>query len=281
MDNIPREYKALIRENKEIELEGIRFYPIKVRELDELNAVRAAVEVMQSRFPVRYAVMPLLQALYAMDYDAVISGASPVGLFAQTVLFLALCLRHKADCPHNDRIAENGLQILCDSEEPRKLKGLYFFEDGGEPILITPAIYGKIRPILAAMNGLEVPDENDNPDLIDADNEARGGGYGLHVNMDDLLASMAVVTHRRQSEYLDWTAREFYLEKAAIDRDKNYFKCSIGEMSGQISWKGGNPCPSWCFDRLHGNAGLTAFSEFEKKAAGSGGLISNSMPPTK
>lgn len=60
------------------------------------------------------------------------------------------------------------------------LKGICFTWNGEEEITITPVQFQRLRAILAYQNGIELTDEDANPDLLEAEAElARRNGPKL------------------------------------------------------------------------------------------------------
>ena len=88
------------------------------------------------------------------------------------------------------------------------------------------------------------------PELLEAlRDRAELNGEKLQVSFDDLLASVAFQSNTTVRELWGWTIKAFEQRRRAIDRHINHLICGIGEMSGNVSWKNGNPYPSWCFDK--------------------------------
>ncbi|MFR5026480.1 MAG: hypothetical protein ACLTC3_10085 [Evtepia gabavorous] len=70
--------RRAIRRDEPVVVDGITLYPIRVAEYEEFLTARPAIEVMQRTFPVRLLSVPLLQALYTMDLEAVEAGQAPL-----------------------------------------------------------------------------------------------------------------------------------------------------------------------------------------------------------
>jgi hypothetical protein len=85
----------------------------------------------------------------------------------------------------------------------------------------------------------------------------------LAFSLDDLLASVALNMHCRIRDMYGMSILEFEMARRAIDRGKKHLICGIAENSG-TKWKGGNPYPSWCYDRKKAeSATLTHISKYE------------------
>ena len=81
------------RRYEEIETDGLVLHPITVEEIEEFELARPGIDIVQQSLPVTYAAMPLLAALYRMEYDAIQAGEAGIGLFPRALLMLALSLR--------------------------------------------------------------------------------------------------------------------------------------------------------------------------------------------
>ena len=270
-NSLPLAIQKAVRCYEPIELGGITYHPIRMDEADELEMVKPAAELMLSRLPAPYAVMPFLAAVYAYDYDLLRQSGTASGLFSRTVLFLCLCLRLGRGEPPEKRVAR--MRIVTDRKDPRALKALEFLTDGEEAERITPRDYARARPVLAAQNGLTLQDEAQNVELLDAAAELReaSGGARLHYDLDELIAAVAAESGVDEGELLQWPVLKFQRRKEAIDRRLRFLVCGIGEAAGG-RYKGGNPCPSWCFRREEGSGALIPMQQF---LAGAGAAAEN------
>ena len=276
MIDLPFAIKQAIRTDKPIEMDGYTFYPILVEEIDELEYVRPAIEFMQQNFPVKYAAMPLLSAFYAYDHDQMQAGQKPLGLFSRALYFIALCLRLGYGAPRTERLKR--FRVVVDPKDQSRLKSVQV-NAGEELYNITPVLFTKWRPILAAQNALELPDESKNLDLIEAKNDLlSGSSVALKRSTDDLISSIALISHCEESDVMRWSLRKFYQRKHSAERLLNFLVCGIGECSG-TKWKGGNPCPSWCYDKELDNPAIVSMQSF---MAGAGAAAAARTPdPTE
>lgn len=262
--DIPTSIQRSIRKDEPIEMDGLTFYPVLVDELELLESVRPAVECLQQTFPEKYAAMPLLGAFYAYDRDMKEETGLASGWLFSATLFLCLCLRLG-----QGKSAEERLKCFRAVTEEGKLKALRFVYEGEEVYDITPAKFSRWRPILAEQNGLSVPDESANGELLEAQRDLEhAGDISIENDFDKLLASMALVCGESESEILTWSVRRFRQRQAAVGRLMNFITSGIGEKVGFIKWKGGNPHPSWCFDRVAGNPALIDPDTFMNGDAG-------------
>ncbi|MEG1757792.1 MAG: hypothetical protein RR235_04960 [Oscillospiraceae bacterium] len=114
--------------------------------------------------------------------------------------------------------------------------------------ILKPQQFDELREIIARQNGAELPDEAENPELIQAQELLSEKGT-LDQNITDLMDSVAYASGLRFNQLLDWTICEFKHRLNTIQRDKQFLVCAIGSITGKATWKNGNPYPSWCFDR--------------------------------
>lgn len=273
MNQLPAAIQKAVRKNEPIEMDGLTFYPILVSEMDDFNEARSAIELMQQSLPVTYAVMPMLQALYALDTDALRDTGHKTGLFARAVLFLALSLRLGQGMTWKERM--DLFQICPAQDVPGKLLSVKFLYNGEGTREITPAQFSRYRPILAAQNGLLIPDETANKDLIEAEKNMDDNPLNIVPSFDKMLAGVAMREHCHKSDLLDWTICEFMERFKAIGQELGYLVCAISEGNG-CKWTGGNPIPHWCLDRQQSNKALIPISQF---AAGAGSAATQKDSP--
>jgi len=264
MSDIPTKYLKKIRRYEPVEMEGMVFHPILVEEYDEYRIAKAAVEFMHQSLPRVFLNMPLMQAYYLMDNQSVADEKLPTGLMVRTVLFLALSLRIGQGLPVEKRVALFRPRVTPNG----RLKSLCFTPDGEEICEITPAMFQRLRPILAAQNGLEIPEEDANPELVEAEQEiARQKAPELEVNLDSLISSVAALSGADEKEIYDWPIAKLQSRQRALHRALDYLVCGIGEAQG-TKWKKGNPVPNPFFDRKKtGSAAKVALSDFASGAA--------------
>ena len=241
------ERKSKIRRGEPIECMGLVFYPIMMSHYEEFLEVRNALTVRLSTLPLEYATKSYLTALWEMDLNTMFHSGKTVGLFERTIRFLYLSLRL-------DYKKEEALNsVFWEKEDPRKL--LYIEVTQDETVTkITPQEFAsRIRPLLAEMNGLELPDESFNPDLVRSEQDLREAKKAhVKVDPDTLIASVAYLCHLDEKEIDNWTVLQFERRVKAIDRDKNFMLYRQAEMGGLVKFPKGNPFPSWCYDKEDG-----------------------------
>ena len=246
-----------------IEKHGLKLWGISMGRYEEWALCKNVWLSRQSTFPVFCISMSFLEALFAMDVLAIENAGEPLGYINKILHGLRMALRLNDDC-----IDVGDISISID-EEKKKLKAIVIKQEGGEKIIeITPRQFNEIRNIIVWMQGDSIPDESENDELLETAMElSERNAPPLKYDLLDLEASVAFAYGIRTRELLDWTILEFERARKAIDRSKRYLICGIGATNG-CKWDGGNPYPSWCFDRdIKTSAALISQSQFGKTKA--------------
>lgn len=114
---------------------------------------------------------------------------------------------------------------------------------------LRPLDVTALRQAIADLNGETLPDESENPELIEALRQKNELSTGrLRPDLPGLVDAVAMLNGKRTEELADWTVCEFERRRHTQDRILRFLLCGFGEMQG-AKWKNGNPYPSWCFDR--------------------------------
>lgn len=255
MDNLTI-YAEAIDNDEPVEVDGLTLYPIYMRDYRRFEAAKPALLVRQGSLPVKYAVLRYLSALFEMDKDAYDETGQALGFINGIVTILALALRLPVD------VTVKQTQIKVSDDDRQALVCLET-RIGDALYRVTPALFDKLRPIIAAQNGLELPDETENVDLVEAENDiAARNVQSVEENIETLLASVARDQRCRRADLLEYTIREFNGLKAAIERDKMFMLYQTAELSGNVKFTKGNPCPSWCYDRKEKASSLISMRDF-------------------
>lgn len=260
------ELRRAIRRYEPIRAEGLTLYPIRVKEYDQYLIARSGIAQMQQAFPVRLISMPLLSACYRMDYEASISGEAPSGLFYRLLLFLALSLRLGEGLSEEARIGR--FKVTVDPNDMGLLRAISAEDDSGKVLTVTPLQFQRLRPILAAQNGIELESDMANPELVEAEQDlAEMNAPKLDVRLEDLISAVAAATGTDESEMDEWPILKLDRRRDAVARILSYLVCGIGEAGG-AQWKGGNPCPNPFFRRMDDDS--AAMLDIERYAGGGG-----------
>ena len=155
-----------------------------------------------------------------------------------------------------------------DRENPMRLVSLVYTPDGEEVCEITPVQFQRMRPILAEQNGLTIPEEDANPELVEAEEVLRRqNAPELEISAETLVSAVAAISGAEEADIYDWPIKKLLNRQRAFQRILDYIICGVGEAQG-TQWKRGNPTPSPFFDRKPESGAKVALSEF----AGGGAL---------
>lgn len=260
MNGLPLNMVQAVSQYKPIEAEGLTLYPIRVREFEAFSMTRAAIEFMQQSLPVALMSKPLLQAFYTLEFEAAVQGKPSVGLLYQSILFLLLSMRVGEEEDFGERME---CAKICHKEsDPRVLDSVQI-EDNGRVMRVTPVQFQRIRPIIAAQNGIELVSENANPELVQAERDlAEMNAPKLDYRLESMMASIALVSGEDETKMYDWPILKLTRRKEALRRMMGYLLCGVAEAQG-AKWKGGNPFPSPLFAKEdNGSGGVIAMESF-------------------
>lgn len=275
MNGLSPEIERTIDRYLPVIFEGLTFYPVTVDEYELFMACAPALGFMQQSLPVAMLSTPLLTAFLRIE-DAWAqsnnhdeqgnTGKEPGGmLFTASIIALLLSLRLGYGESFNERMAR--AHILFDQKDQSKLKSVVFRGNEGELIEITPAKFAKIRPVIAAQNGIEIPPLDVNPELVEADRAVRmANAPELEVNLCDKVSFLCNETGKDEEEVYTWPILKFNRRVMILERKLHYIVYGIGESSGMVKYKSGNPCPSPIYARKQGSLGMIALDNFRRGA---------------
>lgn len=260
-NNLSFEINKSIRKYEPIEIDGLTLYPITVEYYEEFMWARRALDFLQQSLPISLMSVPLLEAYYRMDIEAVEEGNQGTGLFTGALILLGLALRL---VPHGtiEQIL-NSFSIVADRNDPTRLKCLRFKINGEEDQQITPVQFADLRPILAAQNGVELESPDANPELIESERDlAMKNAPNLDMSVDAMVSAAALLTGTDESEINDWEILKLENRLSSARKMMDYMICGIGQAQG-TSWKGGNPNPHPWFEKTRDkDGGLIAIEKF-------------------
>ena len=263
MSELPMSINKAAARYQPIETDGLKLYPVLVREYEHFLIARPALEILHQSLPVAMMRVPLLSALYQMDYEAVLKGQPALGLFSRAILLLALAMRLGEGKEIEERTRQ--FQIMVDPKSPATLQRLRFTDENGEEKEITPAQFAKLRQIIALQNGVKLASDMANPDLVKAEKDiASAGDMKLDANIEDWISAVSALTGVSEEEIDEWPILKFQKRSDTFQRILAYLVCGIGECSG-ATWKGGNPNPHPFFARLKDGSGVLTALGGEKK----------------
>ncbi len=242
-----------------IERYGLKFHGIKMSKYEEWANCKKVWLSRQSTFPVFCIMSPFLEAIFKLDMDAIERTGKPAGLLYTIMYCMGLALGMGSDCVHEERIK------IAANPETHEFHGILVSTSSNDTVLITPQQFKSIREIVAWQNGEELPDETLNDDLLETERIlAKQNAPDLKYSLLDLEAAVALNCGQRIKDVMDWPILEFETIRRTIDRGKRFVINGIGVTNG-CKWDGGNPYPSWCFDKEEKTSrALIAQSQFGK-----------------
>lgn len=268
-DRLPLQIQKAVRRYRPIQAAGLTLYPIKVKDLDQFQLAKPALEALQQSFPVRLMSMPILQAFYRLDHEAAVEGRELTGLFSSALLGLALALRIGEGLDLGERLRQ--FTIVPEPDDHSRLKFVAALLNGEEMVKITPAQYGKLRKLIAVQNGVEIYGDDANPELVEAERIMRSQGQQLRGSVEDEIRFVSLLGYDEDA-IDDWAILKLHDKANAMRRVLDYVVCAINEGAG-CTWKGGNPAPHpWMEKPEQGTIALTELSAFAKGAAANAAL---------
>lgn len=263
---------AAILRYEPIEMNGLVYYPIRVVDYEKWQAVKPVLTMRQGTLPAVYACMTFLQCVWALQYDANAHGDMAVRTWDLLACLMFLSLRL------SDR---DMIQPLGNKNDPRTITAIRITKDN-ETYDIGAMEFARVRMLIAEQNGAELPDEADNPDLIEAAEDMARAKSNVPIKADlgDMLTSVSSERNIRRSELMEWSVKEFDDELRAINRRFGFILASIAESQG-AKFPNGNPHPTWIFDKGKDEfAGLISLDKLTSDHHASFTQSSNSAPET-
>lgn len=250
MNELPTRYKKQIRKFLPIETEGITLYPVTVEYWEEFRACVPALEFMRKSLPVVLMQMPLLNALAQIELvnNYNLSEGKETGVrftfFSDTLYALCLALRLGLGMERDKVLAER-VSVISDRLHPENIERIFFTTDDKDFISITPRQYERLRPILAAQNGVTIPSDDENPELVYADRVLRAQKTPkLEEDFAKMVSWCAVFSHAEEEEIYNWPILKFLNRCEVSQRSLDYVIFGVGAASGFAKYEGGPPVPS-------------------------------------
>jgi len=267
MNELPFSIKQAIDRYEEVTVDGITLYPIRVKEQYEWLVARQAIEILQQSLPVAMLSKPLLQVYYELDFLPALRGESDkvTGLWGCAMLTLALSLRLGQGLPMEERMLQ--FNPIIQPDNPQRLVAVRTALNGGEKTIdITPVQFQRLRPIIAAQNGVKLESDEANPDLVKAERViAEMNGANLRIDFNDKLAFVAGKLHKRKAELYEWAIKEVEDYDAVFTRELYFMVNGIGGAFGGFG-KGGNPVPHPYYERVDKASAHMALRDFANGA---------------
>ena len=275
MNGLSPEIERQINRYRPVIFEGLTLYPVTVEHYEIFTNCTPALGFMQQSLPAAMLAKPLISVFFEMElaeaHTNKPSGENgepedkPGNLFTRSIIALVLALRLGEGQPMQERLKR--VLPTFDRKTGKKLQSLILITDGGKPIEISPVKFGRLRPVIAAQNGIEIPPLDANPELVEADRAVRMmNAPKLEMVLEDKVSFVALASGVDENEIYDWPILKFNRRSIAAERVLSYLIYGIGENSGMVKYKNGNPCPSPYFRRKQQSLGMVALSEFRRGA---------------
>lgn len=268
MDNTSQNIgrKSAIRRALPITECGLTFYPITMDNYEIFIQCKDSMTMRLGSLPVKYLTKNYVNALFALDIDSAKTNGKSSGIFLKLLRLLYLSLRIEVT-------AETFKSNIFYTQNETGADLAYILVNQNENIVkITPETFSfKIIPLIAEQNGIDLPDQSENIDLVKSNEERKAlsnSQMKLKVDLNDLIASVAYNLKVSEREIDSWTVREFSQMEKAIARDKHFMIYGQAEAGGMVSFKNGNPYPSWCFDTVDNSLGGISLSDFKNNLSG-------------
>ena len=248
--------EAAILRYEPVELNGLVYYPIKVADYKKWQACKPVLCLRQGTLPAVYACMTYLQCVWALSIDAYERGEASDGIWNILACLLFLSLR----------LSDGDMIQPIGNPDNHKILTSIRITKKGDAYDISAMDFAQVRRLIAEQNGAELPDEADNPDLVEAANEtSNSNSPPLNYDFGDMLTSVSSDMRIRRSDILNWTVKELDDILRAAKRRYGYILASIAESQG-AKFSKGNPYPTWIFDRAKDEyAGLIPFEKLQSE----------------
>lgn len=224
-------YKECARENREIVYEGLTFHPLRVRDYALHRMARPAFEMLMSSLPPKLARMSWCPCLAEMDRQHNTHYTS----FVLLVMARALQLQEYS----------KGYRIYA-MRGDEALESVHIQD---YQTVLSMVQMDEVRKIIAIQNDYELPDENANPELLEAQQYLAGlNSIKLKMEIEDLVYSVAAGCGTEPEQIWDWPIRKLHRMRDAIDRRQKHLIYGFAEASG-CTFKKGNPVPTWQYEK--------------------------------
>lgn len=258
--------KSAIRRALPITECGLKFYPITMQDYEIFIQCKDSLTLRLGTLPVKYLTKNYVSAIFALEMDSIKSSDKNKGIFYRLLRLLYLSLRIEMTVE-----MLNSSIFYVQKQDDIELQHILVKQDEKVVKLTPNDLSFKIIPVIAEQNGIELPDQSANIDLVVANEqkkEIENQKLKLKLDLNDKIASVSYLSRVPEREIDKWTVREFEARYNAIERDKRFMIYGQAEAGGMVSFKNGNPYPSWCFDKIDDSLGGIPLSNFQKNLQG-------------
>lgn len=250
---LPVHIQRAVERFQPVTVEGVTLYPITVDEIEEFGYARPALEFMQQCLPVAMMQIPIISAFYQLELASsaeIEPGLPKTTLFTQAVFSLLLALRLGQGKGRNERVAQHAV-YEHEQDNPLNLKRIILFDENGKATEITPRLFQRLRPIIAAQNGAVIPPVDANPDIILAERQILSNrAPKLNRDFGKMVSWVSAKCGVLEEDVYGWPILRFARRAEVLQRELDYLIYGIGQAGGMVTYKDGNPCPSPYFEKI-------------------------------
>lgn len=247
MRQLPTKYIKRIRKFLPIETEGLTLYPITVEQWEDFYPCVPALEFMRNGLPVPLLTIPLLDAFWQIEIANSApqeGGGARWTPFSDAVYVLWMALRLGPDTERKKALER--IFPVPDKNNPATIERVIFQRAEDDFLIsVTPRQFERLRPILAAQNGVKLHDETENPELVYADRVLRAAkGPKLDEDLAKRVAWCAALCHAEEAEIYEWPILKFNNRCETLQRTLDYVIFGVGASTGLVKYNDGPPVPS-------------------------------------
>lgn len=250
---LPYDIQRAVERFQPVTVEGVTLYPVTVEEMDEFGYARPALEFMQQCLPVALLRIPILSAFYQLELASsaeIEPGLPKTTLFTQAIFALLLALRLGRGKARNERVAQHAV-FEHEPDNPLNLTRVLLFDEKGKTTEITPRLFQRLRPVIAAQNGAVIPPEDANPDIILAERQILADrAPKLNRDFGKMVSWVSAKCGVMEEAVYEWPILRFTRRAEVLQRELDYLIYGIGQAGGMVTYKDGNPCPSPYFEKI-------------------------------
>lgn len=277
MKELPISIQQKIDRYQPVTVGDFTLYPVTVEKSRLFSMARPALEFAQQSLPVALLNVPILDAFYRLELQSAEQSGAVTGIFHSAILALALSLR-LVDGVEPEELLENVL-IVPDAADRNKLREVRFLTEAGT-LSVSPRQFQRMRPIMAAQNGAETPDETANPEILEMERlMSEKDAEGLDPKLWEKIIYVAQGNGISEDEIYDWPILKLERHTAALTRKTDYLAAQLALMTGMVKFKDGNPVPSPYFSKR--KTGLSSMRSLDSAGNGADAAVRNKQNQTE
>lgn len=279
MKELPISIQEKIDRYQPVRVGEFTLYPVTVEKVRLFSIARPALEFAQQSLPVALLSVPILDAFYKMELQSAAETGAITGLLPAAILAMILSLR-LVDGSDPEELLKRAL-IVPDGADRSSLKAICFLDENNEIFVsVSPRQFQRMRPIIAAQNGVEMPSETANPEILEMERlMAEKGAEGLDPKLYDKIIYAAQGNGISEEEIYGWPILKLDRHCAVLTRKTDYLAVQLAAMSGMVKFKDGNPVPSPYFARR--KTGLSSMRSLDSAGNGADAAVRSKQNKTE